>query len=781
MDKTYNASQVEAKIYQMWEKGKYFTPQMDPAKKPFTILLPLPNANDPMHMGHALFTVQDIMVRFHRMLGEPTLWLPGGDHAGIETQYVFEKKLAKEGKSRFDFDRNTLYQMIAEFVETNKNVNQDQMRRLGFSLDWTRYKYSLDPKIVEIVLETFRQLHQDNLIYRAERLANYCTKCGTAFSDLEVNHEERTDQLYYLNYGPIQIATTRPETIFADCAVGINPQDKRYQKIIGQSAIIPLINKEIPIISDEAIKIDFGTGALKITPAHDDVDFEIGNRHKLPIISCVNKMGRLINVPSKYLGLKVLPARKMVAEDLQKSAKLIKTQPLTHTVSVCYRCKSLIEPQLLPQWYLKTKPLAAKAIEAIKSGKTKIEPLPRFEKLYFDWLENIRDWNISRQIVWGPRLPIWYCLECLPNIQISFINKNKEKITDSYTNLKTKYTFAEISSGLQSLLVPIDTKYSLEEKNCQKCSSNHVLQETDTFDTWFLSAQWPYTTLLSQNRMTNYQLLITNDKNQSAKLQQDNVIASDSEAISDFEYFYPTSVLDTLWDILFFWVARMMMLGIYKTGQVPFKTIHLHSRVVDFKGQKMSKSKGNVLNPIELVDKYGADSLRMALIFGAAPGSDIVISDDKVRGMRNFCNKIWNISRFFLMNIESQNLKPEAIPYFEEKMLQLPQDKQLIQELNNLIKNTTHNLNHFRFSDSAQDIYAFTWHSLADKYLEENKERFKNGDLTALAIFRHALLKTLKLLHPFMPFITEEIWQLLPCLKSDPLIISSWPKTSDKK
>ncbi|MCJ7826343.1 class I tRNA ligase family protein, partial [Patescibacteria group bacterium] len=494
MDKTYDPQSVEGKIYQMWEKGKYFIPTIDPKKKPFTILLPLPNANDPMHMGHALFTIEDITIRYHRMKGDPTLWLPGGDHAGIETQYVFERKLAKEGKSRFDFDRETLYRMIAEFVEKNKHINRDQMKRLGFSLDWSRYHYSLEPEIVSIVLETFKKLHNDNLVYRAERLVNYCTKCGTAFSDLEIQHEEKEETLYTFNYGTVTIATTRPETIFADVAVAVHPEDKRYQHLIGKEAVIPLIKKSIPIITSTFIEKDFGTGALKVTPAHDFIDYEIGRKNNLPMITCIDKNGRLINVPEKYQGLTVFSGRKAVLEDLKHKGILLKEEKHMHTVHTCYRCNTIIEPMLMPQWYVKTKPLAEAAIKAVKTGKTKIVPLKRFEKMYFDWMENIEDWNISRQIVWGPRIPVWYCLDCNPDISITFLTDKKEKVIGRYKELKDHYSFNEIAQGLQILSAPLDTTYSLNP-SCGKCNGSHILQETDTLDTWFLSSQWPITTL----------------------------------------------------------------------------------------------------------------------------------------------------------------------------------------------------------------------------------------------------------------------------------------------
>lgn len=748
--KTYDPKQVEGRIYELWEKGGYFTPEIDKKKKPYTILLPLPNANDPMHMGHALFTVQDVLIRYHRMKGDPTLWLPGGDHAGIETQFVFEKKLAKEGKSRFDFDRKTLYKMISDFVDANRTVNRDQMKRLGFSLDWTRYHYSMEPKIVETVLSTFSKLFEDGLVYRSERLVDYCTKCGTGFSDLEIVHKEQTDPLYYLKYGPFVLATVRPETKFGDTAVAVNPNDKRYQQWIGKEIEVEgLIGKfKIRVVADEAIDPAFGTGAAKVTPAHDHTDYEIAQRHHLEMKQVIGFDGRLTAIAGPYAGMKVKAAREKVAADLVARGLMdhIDTN-YVHNVATCYRCGTTLEPLPLPQWYVKTKPLAEPAIKAVKSGKTKIEPLERFEKLYFDWMENIHDWNISRQIVWGPRIPVWYCLDCNPEIRLTFIAAGGQKVTGSYKELSPEHSFEEILNGLQSMIAPIDSTYSLSSGTCSKCGGTHSIQETDTFDTWFLSGQWPLTTLGFP----------------------------DSQ---DFNYFYPTSVLDTLWDILFFWVARMMMLGIYRTGEVPFRTIHLHSRVVDKFGQKMSKSKGNVINPIEMVDKYGADALRYTLVFGAGPGSDISVSEDKIRGMRNFANKIWNIGRFVLLNLNEAKEKGISVGWIDTSVHKSlsDTDKQIISETDMLALDITDKLEKFRFSDASQRLYEFIWHRIADQYLEQNKDRFKAADPLALAVLRQVFLTLLKLLHPFMPFVTEEIYEKMPGWDGVPLMVAKWPE-----
>ena len=746
MDTKYDPKKFEAVLYKMWEEGGYFKPESNSQQstkskqQPFTILLPLPNANDPMHMGHALFTVQDILIRYHRMLGDFTLWLPGGDHAGIETQFVFEKHLAKEGKSRFDFDRKTLYQMIEDFVEENKNTNKEQMKELGFSLDWSRYHYSLEPKIIEIVFDTFCKLHRDGFVYRADRVVNYCTFCGTAFSDLEVNYVEKDEQLYYLDYGPIQIATTRPETIFADVAVAVNPKDKRYKNLVGQQAVVPLINKKIPIICNSKIEIKFGTGALKVTPAHNKLDFEIGKHHKLPVISCIETTGRMKNVPKELENLFVRQAKKKTLALLEKEKKLLKVEALHHNVGTCYRCKNVIEPLPIPQWYVRTKPLAEPAIEAVKNGQTKIEPLKRFEKMYFDWMNKIEDWNISRQIVWGPQIPVWYCLDCNPEIVISFLTIEQKLISEKYTALKSKYSLKEILTGLQAIKTPVEATYMLKSRECRKCHGHNLIQETDTFDTWFLSGQWPFTTL----------------KNSKP---------------SDFETFYPTSILDTMWDILFFWVARMMMLGIYRTGKAPFKVIHLHARVVDKIGQKMSKSKGNVLNPIEMVEKYGADALRASLVFGVAPGSDVVVSEDKIRSMRNFANKLWNIGRFIKgqkSNFKTQKLKVKTTT----KNLKLEESRKILQTVNKLIKSVTTNVEKYRFDLAFEELYHFTWHEFADNYIEWFK---KNPSEESFATLNSSFVILLKLLHPFMPFVTEAIWQKMPRKYADPLIISSWP------
>lgn len=754
MDKTYNPSQVESEIYSLWEKGGYFVPKIDKSKKPFSIILPLPNANDPMHMGHAVFTIEDIMCRYHRMLGEPTLWLPGSDHAGIETQFVFEKKLKKEGKSRFDFDRVTLHKMIWDFVEENREINVSQMKKLGFSMDFSRYHYSLEPKIIENVFATFRKLFNDGLIYRKEKIVNYCTFCGTAFSELEVDHLEKDEFLYFLDYGPIQIATTRPETIFVDVAVAVNLKDKRYEKLVGQKAIVPIINKEVPIIADDLVEIGFGTGALKITPGHDATDFEIGQKHNLPAISCIDQSGKMINTIPEIDGLFPKQAKEKAIELLKNSGKLIKTEPLHHTVGFCYRCKNVIEPMLMPQWFVKIDSLAKPAINAAEEGKVKFFPI-RFKKAFLDWMNNIKDWNISRQIVWGPQIPAWYCLDCNPAIKINFLDKDKKLISETYGEIKDKHSVEEIKSGLQSLTAPVDAKFEIDNlEKCPKCNNSHLLQETDTFDTWFLSGQWPLTTLGVN-------------------------IGNLDKSSPDFKYFYPTSVMDTLWDILFFWVARMIMFGLYLAKDVPFKLVHLHARVVDKQGQKMSKSKGNVLDPIPMTEKYGTDALRMSLVFGIAPASDIVVSEEKIMAMRNFANKVWNAARFVLAQIPAdfEQIYTDKIsenPLANPRKSENPDDKWILEELDKTVKTVTKQIDTYHFGQAAETIYEFFWHKFCDKYIEMAKPRL--SDPLALNTLYLILNTSLKLLHPFMPFITEKIWSMLPKI-SEPIIISSWPKS----
>ena len=743
MEKIYTNDQEES-VYELWEKSGAFTPKIDKSKKPFTIILPPPNANEALHAGHALFTVEDIMVRYHRMCGDPTLWLPGTDHAGIETQFVFEKHLKAEGKSRFDYDRDTLYDMVMEYVNKNRTIAVDQMKRCGFSLDWSREKFTLDPKHTQTVYDVFAKMHADGLIYRDEKIVNYCTFCGTAFSNLEVDYKTVNSHLWYIKYGPLTVATTRPETMLGDTAIAVNPKDKRYTKLIGTKIMLPLVNREVPVIGEESIDIKFGTGAVKVTPSHSPEDYDMAKKHNLEFIRIFDYDGKTNNnVPEKYRGLFPSQAREMVINDLTEAGLMEKIENYSHEVGHCYRCSRPIEPITAPQWFVKIKPLADGATKVVKEDTVKFVPT-RFKKEFLRWMKDIKDWPISRQIVWGQRIPIWYCIDNDPNkYQITFINKSGETVSGNWELLQKDYSEDEVKSGLQSLIAKTDVKHFLNKEEALK-NGKFVLQETDTFDTWFSSGQWPYSTLGWDK-----------DGNHSP----------------DFEYFYPTSVLDTMWDILFFWVARMIMMGVYVTGKIPFEVAHMHSRVVDGKGIKMSKSKGNVINPITLVDKYGADALRMALVIGIAPGSDIPLSDDKVRAQRNFVNKIWNATRFILMKIDDLNPSP-TLPLTGQG----DQDNiDILDKLKKIVKSTTDNLNKYRFGQASEDLYQFFWHDFCDVYIESTK----NKGIEVIPVLIEVLVTSLKLLHPFIPFVTETIYQETKAQfgqKEEMLITAEWPK-----
>ncbi|MBI2103802.1 valine--tRNA ligase [Candidatus Woesebacteria bacterium] len=687
MEKVYNHKTYERQIYELWEKSHVFTPKIDKHKTSFIIIMPPPNANDPLHIGHARFVaIEDTLTRYHRMRGEPTLWLPGADHAGIETQFVFEKRLKEKGHSRFDYDRETLFKMIWDYSQKNKATMMNQLRQLGASADWTRFKFTLDPEIVEIVYKTFKKLYDQGLIYRGKRIVNYCPRCGTNFSELEVDSVEREDNLYYLDYGALTIATTRPETIFADVAIAVHPKDSRFQKLIGQTATIPIVNREVPIIPDSLVDMKFGTGALKITPGHDSLDFEIGQKHKLPIISVIDEGGRMTATPEIYIGLKAEEAREKVARDLESLGKIKKVEKIKHVVGVCYRDKGVIEPTISEQWFLKVEPLTKQALIAIKNKEVKF-PAEQYKKIATHWLKNLRDWNISRQIVWGIRIPAFKCDKCL------------------------KWT---VTNG------PSPAK-------CTTCGHEKLKQDNDTFDTWF----------------------------------------------RDFEYFYPTSVMNTAYEILPFWVIRMIMLGIYATDEVPFKTVLIHGLVRDREGQKISKSKGNVIDPIDMSEKYGADSLRMGIVWGSLVHRDISLNEDNVRAQRNFANKIWNAARFVLLHESGkrQGVKgKKPRPKHED-------DRKILAELKTTIKKVTKALDKYRLNEAAEILYDFFWNKFANEYLESTKDR----RAAAQPILEFVLQQSLKLLHPFMPFVTETVWsfgmtQDKQRFDAPLLITASWPK-----
>lgn len=751
MEPKYDHKLVEDKIYQMWESGGYFTPKIDKSKKPFTIVLPLPNASGRMHTGNILMiAIEDILIRWHRMNGDPTLWIPGTDHAGTETQITYERELKKEGKSRFNFDRQTLYQNIHDFVFANKSLIEEQIRRMGASVDWTRYKFSLDPDVVETVCQTFEKMDKDGLIYRGDYMVNYCPTCGTTYADIEVNHEERTDSLYYMKYGPFTIATVRPETKFRDTALAANPKDKRYKKYLGQTLEIPglLGPIKMTIIPDPEVDPKFGTGIMKVTPAHDPHDFELGKKFNLPVTPIIDLQGRMDfswfldqeNIEPKYKeraekyhAKKVLEARKLIVEDLTANGLLERVdEKYVHSVPLC-KAGHNIEPMVLPNWFIKVDTLKKPAHDAVKNKQVKIFPKWR-EITYHRWMEQMHDWAISRQNVWGIRIPAWYDVTKNPNLMVSFLDSNHETISGPIGEILSNNSLAEINGGLQTLLAPANCTYKISVVS----PGENFIQETDTFDTWFSSGQWPLVTL-------GY---------------------PDSP---DFKYFYPTSVLETAWEILSKWVSRMMMFGIYLTGKPPFEYIYLHGIVKALDGRKMSKSLGNIINPEDYIPEYGVDALRMGLVSGTANGHDFAFPRDKVVAYRNFANKLWNIGRFIEMNIHDKE-----IPSYSPTLEGLTKgDKEILRKLKSTIKQVDTNLTKFRFSQAAELIYQFVWHELADKYIESIKDR---KDTVCLSVLLAVYLSSLKLLHPFMPFVTEEIWGLLPHEEKAPLIISSWPK-----
>lgn len=776
MDKAYQHQQHEGEITKLWEAQDAFNPDsvrayktehnLPTTDKSFSIVMPPPNANDPLHIGHAMFVaLEDAMIRFHRMLGDDTLWAPGTDHAGIETQFVFEKKLKKNNQSRFQFDRETLYKMIWDYVQENSGIAQDQMKRMGASADWSRFTFMLDPKVVEIVLKTFTELYEKDLIYRDYRLVNYCTKCGTAFSELEVKHVEQVDPLYYMKYGPFTIATVRPETKFRDTALAVNPEDQRYKDALGKTFEIPGLLGPITmtVVADEEVDPEFGTGIMKVTPAHDPHDFELGKRYDLPVTPIIGLDGRMdftwffekaekeqidqkyLDRAHKYHGKKVAEARKLMVEDLKEDGLLIKTDDkYLHTVGTCYRCGTIIEPLPLPQFFVSVKPLTKEVLSALKNGDVKVIGSGH-DKILKHWLENLKDWNISRQIVWGIRIPVWYSISENPDLEIHFTD-NGQRVSGKIGKLLETYTLNQIKSTLQELRPPMNAKYVVSTTS----PGDDFLQETDTFDTWFSSAQWPYTILHAHND-------------------------------TDFARFYPTQVMETGYDILPFWVMRMLMMGLFKTGKVPFETVYLHGLVRDQKGQKMSKSKGNVINPLTVIDQYGADALRMALVIRSTPGLDKSVGDPDFRAMRNLTNKLWNAARFLkegLGRVQSDNDSAEA--QTAETFDTSANDAEFQKRLDALIAQVTQQLNDFKLGLAAETLHNEFWHWFCDECIEQAKK----GQLSP-TVLSEGLVTFLKLLHPFMPYVTEAVWQQLrreplPWLSisddAECMIFTAWPR-----
>ena len=694
LPKAYSPQDHEKTIYSLWEDSDVFKPSTAKGD-PFTIIMPPPNANGSLHAGHLMFVVEDLLTRYARMNGRPTLWLPGTDHAGIETQFVYERDvLGPQGKTRFDVGPDKFYQDVMEFVESSGGTIIDQMRSMGFSADWSRLKFTLDEDIVETVYETFARLHEDGHIYRGNRIVNWCPRCEAAFADIELEREERESELIHIDYGPIQIATVRPETIFADVAIAVNPEDDRYSHLIGEMATIPIINRPIPIIADDYVESGFGTGALKITPGHDPNDYEIGLRHNLPEITVIDGEGRLINVPEEYAGLSVEEGREKVISELDNSGSLVKREDYTHAVALHDRCGSGVEPLISEQWFLRIKDLNRPVIDAIENEEIRFHP-PRFKKIALDWLKQEHDWCISRQIWWGIRIPVYYKTSHDPDKKPYIISPKEQEAIDYY-------------------------------------GAGNYTAETDTFDTWFSSGQWPFATLLSTG---------------------------------DFDNFYPTSVMGTARDILHKWVTRMIMFGLYRTGEVPFKDVYLWGMVTDEYGKKLSKSKGNYGDPMEITAAYGTDALRLALTASNTPGSNSALTEKQVEAMRNFCNKLWNVARYVLEQADVKNaprkLKPESLA-----------DKWFVSRVNQQAAHITELIESYRFNEATDTIYHLLWDDFADWYIEASKIS-PNRDVLA-----YGLETILRLVHPFAPFVTEAIWQQIPW-RDGMLATAEWPDPAD--
>ncbi len=707
LSKVYDPSSTESRIYDFWLKGGYFNTKIDKNKKPYTIVMPPPNITGQLHMGHALDnTLQDIFIRFRRMQGYCALWVPGTDHASIATEAKIVEAMKKEGLTKDDLGRENFLERAWEWKKTYGGRIIEQLKRMGSSCDWDRERFTLDEGCSDAVSEVFIKLYEKGLIYRGERIINWCPHCLTSISDAEVEYESKAGHFWHVRYplsdgsGYVNLATTRPETMIGDTAVAVNPSDERYKDIVGKTVVLPLVNREIPIVADDYVEMDFGTGVVKITPAHDPNDFEVGLRHNLEIINVMTDDAHMNEKCGKYAGMDRYEARKAIVEDLEKGGYLIKVEDYDHNVGGCYRCGSTVEPRVSKQWFVKMEPLAAPAIKAVREGETKFVP-DRFSKIYFHWMENIKDWCISRQLWWGHRIPAYYCDEC-GEIVVSKTAPHK----------------------------------------CPKCSCEHLTQDPDTLDTWFSSALWPFSTLGWPNKT------------------------------EDLDYFYPTSTLVTGYDIIFFWVARMIFSAIENTGKTPFDTVFIHGIVRDEQGRKMSKSLGNGIDPILVIDEYGADALRFMLATGNSPGNDMRFSYDKVKASRNFANKLWNASRFILMNI-SDEITDASLP--ENLSIE---DKWVITKFNNLAKEVCDNLESFELGVAVQKLYDFIWDILCDWYIELCKPRFAAGgedSLNAQKVLMFIMNGALSLLHPFMPFITEEIWQALPH-KGETLMLEKYPE-----
>ena len=706
LSKTYDPKDIEDRLYKNWEEKGYFHAEVDRSKKPFTIVMPPPNITGQLHMGHALDnTLQDILTRFKRMQGYSALWLPGTDHASIATEAKVVEKLAKEGITKEDIGREKFLDEVWDWKKEYGGRIVKQLRKMGSSADWQRERFTMDEGCNEAVKEVFVNLYNKKLIYRGERIINWCPHCLTSISDAEVEYEDQAGHFWHLRYplsdgsGYIEMATTRPETMLGDTAVAVNPNDDRYKDMVGKTVILPIVHREIPIIADDYVDMEFGTGVVKITPAHDPNDFEVGLRHNLPVINVLTDDAKIVDDYPEFAGLDRYEARKAIVDALDKEGALVEIEDYSHNVGTCYRCHTTVEPRVSKQWFVKMEELAKPAIEAVKSGRTKFVP-EHFDKTYYHWLENIRDWCISRQLWWGHRIPAFYCDDC------------GELVVTKENSCK-----------------------------CPKCGKE-MRQDPDTLDTWFSSALWPFSTLGWPNKT------------------------------EELDYFYPTNVLVTGYDIIFFWVIRMMFSGLEHTGEVPFNTVLIHGLVRDSQGRKMSKSLGNGIDPLEVIDKYGADALRLTLVTGNAPGNDMRFYWERVEASRNFANKIWNASRFILMNLDKADSSAVELSDLA------PADKWILSKLNTLAKDVTENMENYDLGVAVQKIYDFIWEEFCDWYIEMVKPRLWNDEDTtkaaALWTLKTVLTESLKLLHPYMPFITEEIF--LNLTDEETIMLSKWPE-----